>query len=99
RKQPPEQFGGVKETIGNYLQPFISPAVCEIFCPEESTFAFKDIDRGKIICVTMPQKLQMERRYINTFLKMLFYTHVLRRFDKSKEERAKDNLLILWADE
>ena len=47
----------------------------------------------------MPQKFQTERRYINTFLKMLFYTHVLRRFDKSKEDRLGDNLLILWADE
>ncbi|MGH7976850.1 MAG: type IV secretion system DNA-binding domain-containing protein, partial [Limisphaerales bacterium] len=36
---------------------------------------------------------------INTFLKMLFYTHALRRFDRPKEERAKDNLIILWADE
>jgi hypothetical protein len=30
---------------------------------------------------------------------MLFYMHVLRRFDKSAEERRRDNLLILWADE
>jgi hypothetical protein len=36
---------------------------------------------------------------VNTFLKMLFYTHVLRRFDKTKEARRDDNLLILWADE
>ena len=41
----------------------------------------------------------MERRYINTFLKMLFYTHALRRFDKPADERQHDNLLILWADE
>jgi type IV secretory pathway TraG/TraD family ATPase VirD4 len=57
------------------------------------------LDRGKIICVAMPQKFQMERRYINTFLKMLFYTHALRRFDKPADERRRDNLLILWADE
>jgi hypothetical protein len=54
---------------------------------------------GKIICVAMPQKFQTEPRYVNTFLKMLFYTHVLRRFDRPKAERAKDNLLILWAGE
>ena len=30
---------------------------------------------------------------------MLFYTHALRRFDKPAEERRRDNLLILWADE
>jgi len=47
----------------------------------------------------MPQKFQTERRYINTFLKLLFYNHALRRFDKSKTERGKNNLLILWADE
>ena len=47
----------------------------------------------------MPQKFQAERRYVNTFLKMLFYTHVLRRFDKPKDVRRDANLLILWADE
>ena len=47
----------------------------------------------------MPQKFQTERRYVNTFLKLLFYNHALRRFDKSKAARAKDNLIILWADE
>src|SRR6266481_133061 len=50
-----------------------------------------DGDRGKIICVAMPQKFQLERRYVNTFLKMLFYTHALRRFDKPAEERRRDN--------
>jgi hypothetical protein len=99
RGQPPEQFGGVKETIANYLHYFLTPEIAEIFCASQSSFEFDEIDRGKIICVAMPQKFQTERRYINTFLKMLFYTHVLRRFDKPKAERADDNLLILWADE
>jgi hypothetical protein len=47
----------------------------------------------------MPQKFQTERRYVNTFLKLLFYNHVLRRFDQAKSQRGKNNLLILWADE
>jgi type IV secretory pathway TraG/TraD family ATPase VirD4 len=97
--QPPEQIGGVKETIANYLQPFITPEIAQVFCAAANSFDFADLDRGKIICVAMPQKFQMERRYINTFLKMLFYTHALRRFDKPAEERQRDNLLILWADE
>ncbi len=97
--QPPEQIGGVKETIANYLQYFLTPEISQVFCPAENTFDFGEIDRGKIICVAMPQKFQTERRYVNTFLKMLFYTHVLRRFDKPKEQRRDDNLLILWADE
>jgi hypothetical protein len=99
RGQPAEQMGGVKETISNYLQFFLTPDIAQIFCAGKNTFDFKDIDRGKIICVAMPQKYQMERRYINTFLKMLFYAHALRRFDRPKEDRAKDNLIILWADE
>jgi hypothetical protein len=89
----------VKETIANYLHAFITPEIAQIFCPGTDTFDFADIDRSKIICVAMPQKFQMERRYVNTFLKMLFYTHALRRFDKPAEERRRDNLLILWADE
>ena len=97
--QPPEQIGGVKETIANYLQAFITRDIAQVFCPGTNSFDFTDIDRGKIICVAMPQKLQVERRYVNTFLKMLFYTHALRRFDKPSEERKSDNLLILWADE
>jgi type IV secretory pathway TraG/TraD family ATPase VirD4 len=97
--QPPEQMGGVKETIANYLQNFLTPDIAQVFCPGENTFEFNEIDRGKIICVAMPQKFQTERRYVNTFLKMLFYTHVLRRFDRPKVERQQDNLLILWADE
>ncbi len=97
--QPPEQIGGVKETIANYLQYFLTPDIAQVFCPTENTFEFSDIDRGKILCIAMPQKFQTERRYVNTFLKMLFYTHVLRRFDKPKHERKDDNLLVLWADE
>ena len=97
--QPTEQLGGVKETIANYLQPFLAPDIARVFCPGASTIDFSVIDRGKIVCVAMPQKFQTERRYINTFLKMLFYTHLLRRFDKQKTARERDNLLILWADE
>jgi hypothetical protein len=97
--QPEEQLGGVRETTANYLQCFLTPEVAEVFCAETNTFDFREIDKGKIICITMPQKFQTERRYVNTFLKLLFYNHALRRFDKSKAERVNDNLLILWADE
>jgi type IV secretory pathway TraG/TraD family ATPase VirD4 len=97
--QPPEQMGGVKETVANYLHNFLTPDIAQVFSPSKNTFEFSDIDRGKIICVAMPQKYQTERRYVNTFLKMLFYTHVLRRFDRPQQQRQRDNLLILWADE
>lgn len=97
--QPDEQSGGVRETIGNYLQYFLTPEVAEVFCTEESTFDFATIDQGKMILTTMPQKFQTERRYVNTFLKLLYYSHALRRFDQPKADRARNNLLILWADE
>ena len=73
--------------------------MAEVFCTSKSTIDFSAIDHGKIILTTMPQKFQTERRYVNTFLKLLFYSHALRRFDKPKAKRAGDNLLILWADE
>jgi hypothetical protein len=98
-KQPPEQLGGVKTTILNYLKYFTDPAIAEIFCPWEPGFNFDDIDRGKKICVSIPQRFQVERRYINTLLKLTFYMHALRRFDKAASERKADNLLVLWADE
>jgi len=97
--QPEEQSGGVRETIGNYLQYFLTPEVAEVFCADESTFDFGAIDQGKIICLTMPQKFQTERRYVNTLLKLLYYNHALRRFDHAQADRIKNNLLILWADE
>jgi hypothetical protein len=97
--QPDEQLGGVRETIANYLQYFLTPEVAEVFCTGESTFHFSTIDQGRIILTTMPQKFQTERRYVNTFLKLLYYNHALRRFDQAKADRAKNNLLILWADE
>lgn len=97
--QPDEQLGGVRETIANYLQYFLTPEVAEVFCTGESTFHFNTIDQGRIILTTMPQKFQTERRYVNTFLKLLYYNHALRRFDQAKDARAKNNLLILWADE
>jgi hypothetical protein len=52
--QPSEQFGGVRETIGNYLQYFLTPEVAGVFCTGESTFHFSAIDQGKIILTTMP---------------------------------------------
>ena len=99
KSQPAEQLGGVKTTIANYLKYFTDPDISEVFCPPKSSFSLDDLDRGKIICVSLPQRYQVERRYINTLLKLSFYMHALRRFDRPAAARATDNLLILWADE
>lgn len=97
--QPPEQLGGVKQTIFNYLKYFTDPVISEVFCPAKSTMAFESIDDSKVLCLSIPQKYQVERRYINTLLKLTFYRHAIRRFDKSAFLRKKDNLIVLWADE
>ena len=97
--QPPEQLGGVQGTLSTYLEFFLNPEIAEVFCAEEPTFSVSEIDQGKIVCLAMPQKFQSERLYINTILKLSYYFHALSRFDKKAEEREKDNLLILFADE
>jgi hypothetical protein len=99
RSQPAEQLGGVKTTVANYLKYFTDAGIAEVFCSAKSSFSFDDLDRGKVVCVSLPQRYQVERRYINTLLKLSFYSHALRRFDKPAAVRASDNLLILWADE
>jgi type IV secretory pathway TraG/TraD family ATPase VirD4 len=99
-KQPADQLGGVQGTIYNYLNYFTNDEVAEVFCAD-NTFDFRDVDRGMILCVAMPQKLQVERRYVCTLLKLLFYQHVLRRFDLGEKspEWIHRNLLICWQDE
>lgn len=98
-EQPPEQLGGVEGTISNYLGFFMHPEIAEVFCANEPTFSVSEIDSGKIVCIAMPQKFQSERLYINTILKLSYYFHALSRFDKPAEERDRDNLLVLFADE
>jgi type IV secretory pathway TraG/TraD family ATPase VirD4 len=101
-RQPPEQLGGVISTIYNYLNYFTNPDIIEIFGTQENTFDFSALDSGAIICLSMSQKYQTERRYVTTILKLLFYAHVLRRFDPRPPGRRRpdeDNLLICWQDE
>jgi hypothetical protein len=97
--QPAEQLGGVKTTVANYLKYFTDPDIAAVFCPKQSTFRMCDIDRGKVICVSLPQRFQVERRYVNTLLKLAFYAHALRRFDESESVRAGHNLALCCADE
>ena len=96
--QPPEQRSGTVSSVANYLHSYTTPEIGEVFC-RDSTFSLADIDRGKILCLALPQRFQVERRYLGTFLKQLFYLHVLRRFDLSKVERLDRNLLVLLMDE
>ncbi|MBK1884407.1 type IV secretion system DNA-binding domain-containing protein [Luteolibacter pohnpeiensis] len=95
-----EQKEGIEGTLKTFLSFYLNDDVAEVFCSEKpNTFSFSHLDRGSILSVTMPQSLATERRYIQTYLKILFYTHVLRRYDLSPEERNNSNLLLLVADE
>ena len=98
--QPADQLGGVITTISNYLTYFSGDDVAEVFCAD-NTFDIKDIDRGMILLLAMPQKLATERRYVCTLLKLLFYQHVSDRFDLKSDSEAwiNKNVLILWQDE
>ncbi len=96
--QPAEQLAGITGTITNYLHHFTTPEVAEVFC-RDSTFSLSDMEKGKLVCLALPQRLQTERRFVGTLLKHLFYLQALRRFDRSAEERAACNLLLFLADE
>ena len=61
--QPPEQIGGIKKTIANYLQAFVTPHIVQVFCPAANTFDFANIDRGKIICVAIGRFTQQLGSY------------------------------------
>ena len=100
--QPPEQLGGVQSTIYNYLGFFSNADIAEVFGDTENTFDFSYLDDGAIICLSMPQKYKTERQYVTTILKLLFYSHLLRRFDPRHPDQRPledDNLLICWQDE
>lgn len=96
--QPKDQLGGVQGTIANQLNFFANEQVAEVFC-RDNTFEFGDIEKGMIICVAMPQKLQVERRFVCTLLKQFYYNFALRRFDGRAEVRSTNNLLVCWQDE
>lgn len=96
--QPPDQLGGVQGTIYNNLNYFANDDVAEVFCAD-NTFDMSDLDKGTIVCVSMPQKLAVERRYVCTLLKILFFQHAQRRFDLLESDLKKKNLLVCWQDE
>jgi hypothetical protein len=95
-----EQKEGVEGTLKTFLSFYLNEDVAAVFCSEKpNTFSLAHLDRGSILTVTMPQSLATERRYIQTYLKILFYTHALRRYDLTPAERNARNLLLLVADE
>lgn len=98
--QAAEQKEGIVGTIKVYLGFFTHPDIAEVFSSDEpNTFNMKDVDDGRILATAMPQTFQTERRYINTYLKLIFYTHAMMRFDIPKADRKNENLLLGVMDE
>jgi hypothetical protein len=98
-KQPPEQLSGIRSTVFNYLQPYVTPDLSQIFCSNAPTFDIQELDAGRLITIKIPQKYQVEKKYISLLLKVLFYLHALRRYDLPAEQRDRKNLIVLVLDE
>jgi type IV secretory pathway TraG/TraD family ATPase VirD4 len=96
--QAPEQLSGVRGSIANFLDPYLPGPVAEVFC-RDTTSPLSAINQGKIFCLTLPPQFAIERRYIATLLKLRFYQEAMLRYARPATERARDNLLLLWADE
>jgi hypothetical protein len=98
--QPPEQLGGVRSTLYNFLVPFSEPEIAAVFCAD-STFDLRDIERGKVVCLAIPQKFALQRRYVATLLKALVYQVILERFDRPSDPAvpADRNVILVEQDE
>jgi hypothetical protein len=90
-----EQLEGVKGTITNYLRWFTDDAIHHVFGAEADSFTLDAMDRGCVLCVSLPQRYAIERRYLCALLKVLAYAHARAR----QPTRRSYNLLIIWQDE
>ena len=98
--QPPDQLGGVRSTLYNFLVPFSEPEIAEVFCAD-STFDLRDIQRGKVVCLAIPQKFAVQRRYVATLIKTLAYQVILERFDRRGDhpDWLNRNVVLVEQDE
>jgi hypothetical protein len=96
---PPDQFGGVVGTISNALNPFQTPAVAEVFASTRpQSFQFSDLEKGRVLCISLPQIYPQERYALNALFKQLFYQYSLARYDNPRALKSA-NVLCLWLDE
>jgi len=97
--QPPEQKGGTISTVANFLRPYTPPDIRSVFCSVEPNFTLAELDAGRLICLSVPQTYQVERRYLNLLCKQLFFLHAFRRFDLEPAEMRRRNVISLVLDE
>ena len=98
--QPADQLGGVRSTLYNFLVPFSEPEIAEVFCAD-STFDLREIQLGKVVCLAIPQKFAVQRRYVSTLLKTLAYQIILERFDRRGDhpDWLNRNVILVEQDE
>lgn len=98
---PPDQFGGVIGTILNALSPFQTPEIAEVFASENQpqSFNYSDLEKSKVLCISLPQIYPQERYALNVLFKHLFYQYSMTRYDLPAGELKKANVLALWLDE
>lgn len=95
-----EQRAGEIGTSQNYLEYFGTPQIAEIFSSNEpDTCSMADVDKGKILCIDVPQDYPTERAFVFTVTKLLEYRHALRRYALPAWRRYALNQLIYVGDE
>lgn len=97
--QPPEQKGGTVSTVANFLRPYTPPDIAQVVCSTAPNFSLGEVDRGRLICLSVPQTYQVERKYLNLLFKQLFFLHAFRRFDLDAAELHRRNVIVLVLDE
>jgi type IV secretory pathway TraG/TraD family ATPase VirD4 len=98
-EQPPEQKSGTVYTVANFLRPYTPPDIADVFCSVQPNFSLTEVDAGRLICLSVPQTYQVERRYLNLLVKQLFFLHSFRRFDLEPAEMRRRNMIVLALDE
>ena len=79
---------------------FGTPEIAEIFSSNEpDTCSILDVDKGKILCIDVPEDYTTERKYIFTVLKLLLYRHALRRLFAADLAAVRLNQLVYVGDE
>lgn len=97
--QPPEQRSGTVGTVANFLRPYTPPDIAEVVCSPKPNFSLAEIDEGRLICLSIPQTYQVERKYLNFLCKQLLFLHGFRRFDLESDELRRRNMIVLILDE
>lgn len=98
-EQPPEQKSGTVFTVANFLRPYTPPDIRQVVCSVTPNFTLAEVDAGRLICLSVPQTYQVERRYLNLLFKQLFFLHAFRRFDLEPEQLRQRNVIVLVLDE